>query len=68
MEGTAMTAQQREVMNVVIVAADAAVRHWLSGIMTAEEVRFQIRTACRLLDLPAEQVAADREQSEEAPA
>ena len=56
-----MTPEQREVMNVVIVAADAAVRHWMGGIMTPQEVRFQILTACRLLDLPSEQVAADRE-------
>ena len=62
-----MTTQQREVMNVVIVAADAAVRHWMGGIMTAEEVRFQIRTVCRLLDLPAEQVTADRERAEKDP-
>jgi hypothetical protein len=30
-------------------------------------VRFQIRTVCRLLDLPAEQVTADRERAEKDP-
>ena len=60
-----MTQQQREIINVIIVAADAAVRHWMAGIMTAEEVRFQILSVCHLLDLPADQVAADRELAEE---
>jgi AcrR family transcriptional regulator len=60
-----MTPRQREVVNVVIVAADAAIRHWMAGIMTPEEVRFQILTACRMLDLPAEQVTADRELARE---
>ena len=63
-----MTPQQREAMNVVIVAADAAVRHWMAGIMSTEESRFQIRSVCRLLDLPAEQVTADREAAREGPA
>ena len=60
-----MTQQQREIINVIIVAADAAVRHWMAGIMTADEVRFQILSVCRMLDLPAEQVAADRKLAEE---
>ena len=62
-----MTPQQREAMNVVIVAADAAVRHWMAGIMSSEESRFQILSVCRLLDLPAEQVTADREVAGEGP-
>jgi len=60
-----MSPQQREIINVIIVAADAAVRHWMAGIMTADEVRFQILSVCRMLDLPAEQVAADRKLAEE---
>ena len=60
-----MTPQQREVISVIIVAADAAVRHWMAGIMTPEEVRFQIINSCRLLDLPADQVAADRKLAQE---
>lgn len=60
-----MSPQQREIINVIIVAADAAVRHWMAGIMTADEVRFQILSVCRMLDLPAEQVAADRELAQE---
>jgi hypothetical protein len=63
-----MSPHQREVMNVVIVTADAAIRHWMAGIMAPDEVRFQILTACRLLDLPAEQAAADRELAAEGPA
>jgi TetR/AcrR family transcriptional regulator, cholesterol catabolism regulator len=60
-----MSPQQREIINVIIVAADAAVRHWMAGIMTADEVRFQILSVCRMLDLPAEQVTADRELARE---
>jgi TetR/AcrR family transcriptional regulator, cholesterol catabolism regulator len=59
-----MSPQQREIINVIIVAADAAVRHWMAGIMTPEEVRFQILSVCRMLDLPAEEVMADRELAE----
>jgi AcrR family transcriptional regulator len=60
-----MTPRQREVMSVVIVTADAAIRHWMAGIMTPEEVRFQILTACLMLDLPAGQVAAGQELAQE---
>jgi AcrR family transcriptional regulator len=60
-----MSPQQREIINVIIVAADAAVRHWMAGIMTPDEVRFQILSVCRMLDLPAEQVTADRELARE---
>ena len=42
-------------MSVVIVATDAATRHWMAGIMSPDEVRFQILAACRMLDLPDDQ-------------
>ena len=55
-----MTDHQREALWAVIGAADAAIQRWFAGLMPAEEVRFQILLACRLLDLPAESVTADR--------
>lgn len=55
-----MTERQRETLGVVLTAANAAVLHWFAGIMAADEVRFQILLACRLLDLPEELIAADR--------
>jgi len=62
-----MAPHQREIIQVVIVAADGVVRYWMAGIMTLEEARFQILAACRMLDFPAGQVAADRERAESAP-
>jgi AcrR family transcriptional regulator len=55
-----MPDHQREVIWVAIGTADAAIQHWMAGILSPGEVRFQILTACRVLDLPADQVAADR--------
>jgi TetR/AcrR family transcriptional regulator, cholesterol catabolism regulator len=60
-----MTDHQREALWAVIGAADASIQRWFAGIMPAGEVRFQIRLACRLLDLPEEQIAADRQAAEQ---
>jgi AcrR family transcriptional regulator len=51
---------QREVLWLVISAANDAIQHWMAGALSPDEVRFQILVACRLLDLPPELVAADR--------
>lgn len=59
-----MTDDQREIMWLVVDASDAAIRHWFAGTFPADEVRFRIRLACRLLDLPEEQVAIDRQAAE----
>jgi TetR/AcrR family transcriptional regulator, cholesterol catabolism regulator len=55
-----MTEHQRQVLVVVLTAAGAAIESWMVGSMPAHEVRFAIYTACRLLDLPPEQIDADR--------
>ena len=55
-----LTERQHETLGTVVTAANAAVVHWFAGIIPTEEVRFQILLACRLLDLPEEQIAADR--------
>ncbi|MFG1956468.1 hypothetical protein [Nonomuraea sp. NPDC049028] len=62
-----MTDHQRQVIWVVIGTADAAIQHWMAGILTPGEVRFQILSACSLLDLPADQIAADRRLADQEP-
>ena len=52
--------RQSEALWVAVTAANAAVVHWFAGILSAEDVHFQILLACRLLDLPEDQIAADR--------
>ncbi|MFD3585406.1 TetR/AcrR family transcriptional regulator [Streptomyces sp. NPDC058683] len=59
-----ITERQNETLGVVLTASNAAVVHWFAGIITADEARFQILLACRLLDLPEEQIAADRNTAE----
>jgi AcrR family transcriptional regulator len=55
-----MAEHQRQVLGVVMEAYTGAVETWLAGSMLASEVRFAILTACRLLDLPPDEVEADR--------
>ena len=45
---------------VLLAAAGAAIEGWMVGSIPLSEVRFAIFTACRLLDLPPEQIDADR--------
>ena len=56
-----MSEHQRQVLWVVLAAAGAAIEGWMVGSIPPGEVRFAIHTACRLLDLPAGEVHADRE-------
>ncbi len=56
-----MTEYQEQVLGVVLEAAGSAIESWLVGIATPSQVRFSILTACRLLDMPPDQVAADRQ-------
>jgi TetR/AcrR family transcriptional regulator, cholesterol catabolism regulator len=62
-----MTPQQREIMQVVMTASDAVIRYWMVGVMTLQEARWQILSACRMLDLPDDQVAEDRQRAESTP-
>jgi TetR/AcrR family transcriptional regulator, cholesterol catabolism regulator len=54
-----MSEHQRQVLWVVLSTFGAAVDGWLVGSLPASEVRFAVVTACRLLDLGPEEVAAD---------
>jgi len=56
-----MTEHQRQVLWVVLSAAASAIEGWMVGSVAPSEVRFAIHTACRLLDLPPDQIDADRE-------
>ena len=56
-----MTEQQRQVLWVVLGAAGGAIEGWIGGSLPPSEVRFAIHAACRLLDLPPDQIDADRE-------
>jgi hypothetical protein len=49
-----MTAEQRQVLPIFMAAASGAVNHWLSGILSADQARAQIRAGARLFDLPPE--------------
>jgi AcrR family transcriptional regulator len=55
--------QQLRLLPFVIGAFGAATRRWLAGVSSAAEARFQIRTGCRLLDLPDSVIDEDLEQS-----
>jgi TetR/AcrR family transcriptional regulator, cholesterol catabolism regulator len=56
-----MSDHQRQVLWVVLAAAGAAIEGWMVGSIHPSEVRFAIQTACRLLDLPPDQIGAARE-------
>lgn len=56
-----LTEHQQQVLWVVLAAAGAAIEGWMVGSIPPAEVRFAIHTACRLLDLPPDQIDADRE-------
>nr|BFE55915.1 TetR family transcriptional regulator [Dactylosporangium thailandense] len=45
------------VLRVVAGCFGSATRNWLAGLLSADEARFEIALACRLLDLPAPPVA-----------
>jgi AcrR family transcriptional regulator len=52
--GAPATDEQRQVLPIVLAAMGGATNHWLSGILSADQARAQIRAAARLFDLPAE--------------
>jgi len=59
-----MSEYQQQVLGVVLEAAGAAIESWLVGIATPSQVRFSILSACRLLDVPPDDVTADREAAD----
>jgi AcrR family transcriptional regulator len=56
-----MSEHQRAVLPVVLQAAGSAIETWMAGLGSPGDVRFAIHAACRLLDLPPEQIDADRQ-------
>jgi AcrR family transcriptional regulator len=58
-----LSAQQQRMLPVVRAVFGDATRRWMAGVISATDARFQIRTACRLLDLPGEVIDEDLEQS-----
>jgi AcrR family transcriptional regulator len=59
-----MSEHQQRMLWVVLEAAGAVIETWLVGAVPPAEVRFAIRSACRLLDLPPDEVAADRQAAD----
>jgi AcrR family transcriptional regulator len=55
-----LSEHERSVLGVVLNAADGAIQTWMAGLTSPSDVRFAIHSACRLLDLPPDQVDADR--------
>ncbi|MEU5552024.1 MULTISPECIES: TetR/AcrR family transcriptional regulator [unclassified Micromonospora] len=46
------------VLRVVAGCFGSATRNWIAGLLSADEARFEIALACRLLDLPPESVGS----------
>jgi AcrR family transcriptional regulator len=61
--GGPLSAQQQQVLPVVAAVFGEATRRWMTGVASAAEARFQIRTGCHLLDLPDDVIDEDLEQS-----
>jgi len=61
--GGPLSARQQQVLPVVAAVFGDATRQWLAGVASAADARFQIRTGCRLLDLPDHVIGEDLEQS-----
>lgn len=55
--GAPATREQLEVLPIFLSACAGAMNGWLSGILSVEQARGQIRVAQRLFDLPPETVA-----------
>jgi AcrR family transcriptional regulator len=58
-----LSPQQRRVLPLVRAVFGDATRRWMIGVTSAADARFQIRTGCRLLDLPDEAIDEDLEHS-----
>jgi AcrR family transcriptional regulator len=58
-----LSTQHQRVLPLVRAVFGDATRRWMAGLASASDARFQIRTACRLLDLPDHVIDEDVEQS-----
>jgi TetR/AcrR family transcriptional regulator, cholesterol catabolism regulator len=61
--GGPVSEHQRRMMPIIIDNFSAAARRYRSGLSSAAEARFQIRTGCHLLDLSDSTVADELERS-----
>lgn len=50
--GGTLAEEQRAMLPLVMGAAGDAVTRWVAGALSVSEARRQVRTACRILDLP----------------
>jgi TetR/AcrR family transcriptional regulator, cholesterol catabolism regulator len=57
--GRPVSAEQRELLPVVLAIFGVASRRWLAGVASPAQARFEIRVGCRLLDLPDDAVAEE---------
>jgi AcrR family transcriptional regulator len=55
-DGKGVTAEQREVLPAVLSVAYGAISGWLSGMLSVDQAKSQIRLAARLLDMPGDAV------------
>ena len=59
-----MSEHQEQVLWVILATFGAAIDGWLVGSLPPREVRFAVLTACRLLDVRPDEVAADRKAAD----
>jgi TetR/AcrR family transcriptional regulator, cholesterol catabolism regulator len=57
--GGPVSPQQQRLVPIVIDGYAGALRGWVAGVSSAADARFQIRMACRILDLPQELIDED---------
>jgi TetR/AcrR family transcriptional regulator, cholesterol catabolism regulator len=57
--GRPVSAEQRQLLQVVQAIFGAATRRWLAGVSSPAQARFEIRVGCQLLDLPDAVVAEE---------
>jgi AcrR family transcriptional regulator len=57
--GGPVSSKQQRLLPIVIDGFAGALRGWVAGVSSAADARFQIRVACRILDLPDELIDDD---------
>jgi TetR/AcrR family transcriptional regulator, cholesterol catabolism regulator len=62
-----MSEHQEQVLWVVLATFGAAIDGWLVGSLPPSQVRFAVMTACRLLDLSPQEIAADGKAADPRP-
>jgi AcrR family transcriptional regulator len=57
--GGSLSEQQEKLLPIVMDIFSAATRHWVAGIFSVSEVKFQIEVGCQLLELPDDVVDSE---------